>query len=139
MSKRSTKQGHVGLRVAKASIAALVVLASLILVGSATAMETPEPGFEVNSMVYPTVIKPGSKGIVIVQVYNTGAGSTNGTVTMTDKLPPGLEASSPGGAIEGFGYNFRETIEEYEYEDENVGESGVSGGYEQLRIWNCSG
>ena len=139
MSKRSTKQGHMGLRVAKAVIAALVVLASLILVGSATATETPGPGFEVNSMVYPTVMKPGSKGIVIVQVYDTGAGSTNGTVTMIDKLPPGLEASSTAGAVEPFGYNFRESVEEYEYEDEKVGESGVSSGVEQLRVWNCSG
>jgi len=76
---------------------------------SASAVE-PAPGWEVGSRVYPTNIKPGGKGIVVVQVYNTGAGSTAGTVTMTDTLPPGLEATEAG-AITPFGEINREEEE----------------------------
>ena len=49
-----------------------------------------------SSRLFPTHLAPGAKGIVVVQVYNIGAGYSNGTVTMTDALPPGLEATSAG-------------------------------------------
>ena len=89
-------------RCLRALIAILVVFDSLVFVGSAFAAETAEPGFEISSSAYPTVMKPGGKGIVIVQVFNTGAGSTGGTVTMTDTLPPGLEATPGAGAMTNF-------------------------------------
>jgi hypothetical protein len=147
MSKRSTKQGCAGSRMTQVAIVVLGVLTSLTFVGSASAAETAKAGFEVNSVTYPTVMKPGSKGIVIVQVYDTGAGSTYGTVTMTDALPPGLEATSGAGAMEPFGIINREEeegVEEYEFldEEEELAEATKGKGDEsvdQLRVWNCSG
>ncbi len=67
----------------------------------------------------------------MVQVFNTGAGSTTGPVTVTDALPPGLEATEAG-ALENFGEINRELVEGYE-------ENEVSENVEQLRVWDCSG
>jgi len=147
MSQRYTKQGYTKLRGSRALIASVVAVASLVFVGSAYATETAKPGLEVNSVAYPTIMQSGGKGTVMVQVYDTGAGSTNGTVTMTDTLPPGLEAASPAGAMESFGEIKKgggEGIEEYEYLDELNEEFETKSGHgistvEQLRVWNCSG
>ena len=131
----------------RVAIAILVVLTSVVFASVASAAEEAKPGFEIGSVSSPTIMKPGGKGIVVVQVFNTGAGSTNGTVTMTDTLPPGLEATSQAGATEVFGVINREEeegVEEYESEDEasELSEAKIgrgSGSYEQLRVWNCSG
>lgn len=81
---------------------------------------------------------------MIVQVYNIGAGSSNGTVTMTDVLPSGLEATSaeamtPGGQFIGE----REEIEYYEAEGQEGEEREAEGKAvvltAQMRVWNCSG
>jgi len=63
--------------------------------------------------MYPTHIPPGTEGLVTVQVYNIGAGGSKGTVTLTDVLPPGLEAISAEN-MEGSG-NFipKEEVEEW--------------------------
>ena len=137
-AKRSASVSHAR-RLAWAVVG--IVAASLALAGSASAVEA-KPGWEVNSRIYPTVLKPGGSGIVTVQVYNTGAGSTNGTVTVTDVLPPGLEATKAGAMVP-FGHISNEGVEEYEYEDE-LGEEEIEHGAlvtgaSQLRVWNCSG
>ncbi len=111
--------------------ALVAVLAFSAFAGSAAAVEA-KPGWESNTRVYPTHLKPGGKGIVEVQVFNTGAGSTTGPVTVTDTLPAGLEATEAG-AIENFGEINRELVEGYEEYDEE----GAS--VEQLRVWDCTG
>ncbi len=109
--------------------ALVAVLAFSAFAGNAAAAEA-KPGWESNTRVYPTHLKPGGKGIVEVQVFNTGAGSTTSPVTVTDTLPAGLEATEAG-AIENFGEINKEVVEGYEENE--------SGTLEQLRVWDCSG
>ena len=147
MSRRSTKQESAWLKGRQASIAIVVTLASLVFAGWASAAETPKAGFGIDSVAYPTVIKPGASGMIVVHVYDTGAGSTGGPVTMTDTLPAGLEATEAG-AVEPFGEIKRsggESIESYEQggEESELSEAtkgvGLTFGAIQLRVWNCSG
>ena len=145
MSKRSvnteiavsTGAGHV----LSAWVAVLVVLVSLVFACSASAV-TASPGWETGSRAMPTNLPPGGEGTIIVHVYNTGAGATNGTVTVTDTLPPGLEAIKAG-AMGTFGAIEREEVEFTEEEDDE-GEQGeaIGGGgtqADQARVWDCSG
>ena len=116
--------------------------ASFAFAGSALAVEA-KPGWEVGTRVYPTNLKPGGKGMVVVEVDNTGAGSTNGTVTVTDALPPGLEAVEAN-ALTQLGQMGNESIEEeYEHEgdfnEKQLEDGGLGSGIARLRVWNCSG
>jgi len=47
----------------------------------------------------PTNLAPGHKGVIEVAVYNTGVLGSQGPVTVTDTLPPGLEAVEAGEAL----------------------------------------
>ena len=64
------------------------------------------PGWEVASHSYPTNLAPGGKGRIEVDVFNVGAASSSGTITVTDTLPPGVTATKAGellrAAEEGF-------------------------------------
>ncbi len=145
MRKRSVKQAFKETRdyrsALRVSVTIAVVLVSLLFVASAPAVE-PAPGWEVDSRAYPTDLKPGGTGLVVVQVYNTGAGSTNGDVTVTDTLPPGLEATHAG-ALPPFGEISNEEVEEYEEEEEEGEQREEKGGYgshgTQMRVWDCVG
>jgi hypothetical protein len=125
-------------------IGVLAVFASLTLASTAGAAQAPGAGWEVSSRLYPTHIAPGAKGIVTVQVYNVGAGGSKGTVTMTDVLPPGLEAVSAG-VMEGFGIIIpKSEVEEweaYEVEEEELEAEGkvIGNGPAYQRVWNCTG
>jgi hypothetical protein len=146
MSKRSVKQYRFTTApqtFAWLSLSVVAVLTSFALAASASAT-TASLGWEVESRVYPTNLKPGGIGTVIVQMYNTGAGSSNGAVTLTDILPPGLEAVEAGptesfGAIGPGSIEFNEEANEedeiYEEKHEYLADIGA----EQLREWNCSG
>ncbi len=148
MSKRSFKYVSVARSrrsVSKLCIAALAVSVSLALASAAkSAAQTPGPGWEATSRMYPTHLAPGAEGLVTVQVYNIGAGGSKGTVTMTDVLPPGLEATSAG-VIEGGGtFLSKEEVEEweaYEQEEEALEAEGkvISNGPPYRRVWNCTG
>jgi hypothetical protein len=66
--------------------------------------ETPGPGWELTEMTEPnfggeptTNLPPGGHGELEIELYNVGARSSSGTVTMTDVLPPGLRATSAAG------------------------------------------
>jgi hypothetical protein len=131
---------HGACSIAGATIAA--VLASLALVGSASAYTTtPSPGWAVTSRAYPTYLPPSGTGIVEVDLFNTGAGSSSGTVTVTDRLPAGLTATGAGG-IQNFGNisekATEETEQKVEEEEKQKGESTLGSGYEQ-RTWSCTG
>jgi hypothetical protein len=120
---------------------ALAVFASLaVVVGVAQA--SPKPGWEVTSRLDPTHLAPGSEGMVVVEIYNTGAASSTSPVTMTDVLPPGLEATAIGpmteqgairpGAFEGKEEAFQEELEEIE-----KGIPSTPGS--EPRNWACEG
>jgi hypothetical protein len=115
------------------------VLVFFVLVSSSALAVTPRAGWEVTSRAYPTYLPPGGKGIVVVDLFNTGAGLSTGKVTVTDTLPPGLTATNAG-PLEAFGLiseAIAEGLERNVEEDEVKG--STSGLGEELRAWNCSG
>ncbi len=95
-------------------IAALAICA---LVGMTTAAQaasvTPAPGWEVTPMSYPTNLKPGTQGYVVLAIQNVGGATSNGTFTVTDQLPEGVTAT-----------------------EANYGEAIVEQG--TVLLWNCS-
>jgi hypothetical protein len=54
------------------------------------------PGWEVSARNYPTNLAPGHRGAIRIEVFNVGAGSSVGTVTVTDTLPHGVTATDAG-------------------------------------------
>jgi hypothetical protein len=129
---RNARLGVVGLMV-------VIMLCSLVLIASASAM-TPAPGWEVTSRSYPTYLPPGGTGIVVIDLINTGAASTAGTVTVEDVLPSGLTATKVGGLQSGGGINEERTeeIEGEQEEREKEGLESVGPGFEN-RTWSCDG
>jgi len=74
------------------------------IVSSVAQAETPGPGWELTEMTEPQPqpsmspnLPPGGHGELEIELYNVGARSSSGTVTMTDVLPPGLRATSAAG------------------------------------------
>jgi hypothetical protein len=116
------------------------IVAACVFAGSVSAMTTA-PGWEVTSHVYPTNLQPGHKGIVVLELFNTGAASSQGTVTLTDKLPSGLTATETGG-VGSLGYVSNEGAENEEGEEEK---EQSTGGFTAepagllSRAWSCSG
>jgi hypothetical protein len=84
-----------------ATLAMLVLL--FCLAGSARSASasvlTPSPGWEANARAFPTNLPPGGSGIIAIDVYNAGAASSKGTITVTDTLPPGVTATDAGELI----------------------------------------
>ncbi|HEX5309567.1 MAG TPA: hypothetical protein VFW38_10870, partial [Solirubrobacteraceae bacterium] len=142
MSKRSFKQMPKRWRglVPRSSMATAIVAASLASTGVAHA--APAPGWEATSRMYPTHLAPGSEGTVVVEVYNVGAGTTTGPVTLTDALPSGLEAVSAGpvtelGAISKSSLESREKTYAKKEEEQALGK--VTTPQSQPRVWKCEG
>jgi len=77
----------------------LIVPLLLLLVPSASASAAPTEGtgWEAYSQSYPTNLKPGGSGEIQVDIFNTGATPDTGSITITDTLPAGLEATKAGG------------------------------------------
>ena len=102
-----------------------------------------KPGWMVESQAYPTELQPGEEGLLVVDVYNIGAGQTTvgNKVHLTDTLPAGLEANGEAGAMEAFGAISREVVESYETGNEAVEKLPPGSGQTllQARYWQCSG
>jgi hypothetical protein len=115
------------------------VLVFCVWVSSSALAVAPRAGWEVTSRAYPTYLPPGGTGIVVVELFNTGAGSSTGKVTVTDTLPPGLTATNAG-ALEGYGTLGSGESFERKIEEEEIAKGGstLGPGYE-LRAWSCSG
>src|ERR1700722_19756403 len=116
------------------------ILAVCVLAGSASAA-TPAPGWGVMTHVYPTNLQPGQEGLVVVELFNTGAAPSQGIVTLTDTLPPGLTATGTGG-VGSFGYVSNEGAEGEEGEEEREQKSGGDTSEPAgiwARAWSCSG
>ena len=62
-----------------------------------------QPGWEVDSHAFPTNLKPGGMGILVVDVYNIGEGASAGTVTVVDKLAGRLGSRRSAGALGPYG------------------------------------
>jgi hypothetical protein len=78
----------------------LVVLATLALTVSPSFAETPGPGWELTSRVFPTSLAPGGVGTVEVEPVDIGEAASVGPVTITDTLPEGVTATGRAGDIE---------------------------------------
>jgi hypothetical protein len=124
-------------------MALLAMLVSLaVAVEAAQANSAPAPGWEITSRLEPTPIAPGHEGVVVVEVYNTGAGASTGPVTLTDVLPPGLEAIRSGPLTE-FGEISQEEVEEregtYARKEKEQSEGEVTTPQVEPRAWACKG
>jgi hypothetical protein len=104
--------------------APLFLLCALVIfaLGAAPALaETRGPGWYITGRTYPTNIPPGGSGYIDLQVFNVGAADSDGTVTVTDALPAGLEATDAGDLVRTFGLTV-----------------GIPQTIEQ-RLWHCTG
>ncbi len=88
-------------RPVKALFTTTVALAALALgMGPAAAptLAAEGPVWEVTSESFPTNFAPGGVGSYVLHVRNVGTATTDGsTVTVVDRLPPGVEATSADG------------------------------------------
>jgi hypothetical protein len=75
------------------ALAPFVVMIALGLSTVSARAETPAPGWELTAVATPTDLPPGGEGSIEIELYNVGAQSSNGTVTVTDVLPAGLTAT----------------------------------------------
>ena len=144
MSKRSVKDISVtrSFRTVKMLSMGAVAMFVSLAVTMGVAQAAPKAGWEVTSRLDPTYLAPGSTGILVVEIYNTGAGSSTSPVSMTDVLPPGLEAISAGplrydgkpgkGAFESDEEGYQEELDEIE--------KGIpASGQAEPRNWECEG
>jgi hypothetical protein len=78
----------------------IVALATCAVVGmtmsARAASVAPAPGWEVAPLSYPTHLKPGTQGYIVLAIYNVGRAPSSGTFTVTDQLPEGLTPTEAG-------------------------------------------
>jgi len=79
------------------SLVLVVILFFFSLAGYAQAEPTAGTGWEAFSSVYPTNLPPGGNGEIQLDIMNTGAKPSSGSIVVTDTLPEGLEATKAGG------------------------------------------
>src|ERR1700722_3195651 len=79
--------------------AAVCALCLLVSVGGAqSAFAVAEgTGWEAFSSAFPTNLPPGGSGRIQVHIVNVGAKPSEGSITVTDTLPPGVTATTAGG------------------------------------------
>jgi uncharacterized repeat protein (TIGR01451 family) len=84
------------IRMAAAAALTGTLLSAVFVAAAAASSDKPGPGWELTAHSLPTNLPPGGTGIIAVNVFNIGAASSNGTVTVTDVLPPGMTATDAG-------------------------------------------
>jgi hypothetical protein len=92
--------------VARLAATSVVCLAAALGAGAAVANAEVCPsgsayadcgaGWMLVANTYPTTIEPGTKAGIQIELFNIGANASNGPVTVTDTLPPGITATSAG-------------------------------------------
>ncbi len=83
---------------------------------SACAQASPSgTGWEATSTVSPTNLPPGGTGQIQIDIMNTGALLSSGSITVTDTLPSGLIATSVGGMPESGTSVFSQQEEEMQF------------------------
>lgn len=70
----------------------LLVLGALAVFSPGAQAVVPGTGWEAASYAYPTHLPPGGRGQIQVDIMNTGAVQSAGSITVTDTLPSGLTA-----------------------------------------------
>jgi hypothetical protein len=93
---------------------------------------TPATGWEASASAFPTNLPPGGNGTIQVDIINTGATPSTGSITVTDTLPEGVTATAAGGMF-ATGHEILSSEEEEKSEQfpNSSGEFGAR--------WSCSG
>ncbi len=109
----------------------VAVLFMVVTAGIWCASAGAQPGWQLNALTKPTYLRPGGRGGLLVRVINVGSSDSEGLVTVTDALPPGVVATRAGGdhEIKEVGPNEAEPFDKgFESGSPGVGPE-----------WNCSG
>jgi hypothetical protein len=77
-----------------AALVACALAGTTISAGAETL--TAAPGWEVTPIAYPSHLKPGGKGYLVLAIYNVGKAASSGQFTVTDTLPEGVTATEAG-------------------------------------------
>src|SRR5664280_2614180 len=96
-SKRARMRAS-GLFRSPVTMATMIIAVVVMMVGSASAAAAgvAGPGWELSARSYPTSVAPAHRGALQIEVFNVGAGSSTGEVTVTDTLPAGVTATEAG-------------------------------------------
>jgi hypothetical protein len=81
------------MRMLKLSIS-LVTVALCLACASTSAWAAP--GWGLNALTRPSYLRPGGLGVILIRPINNGPTGSNGSVTVTDVLPPGMTATVAG-------------------------------------------
>ena len=141
---RATTAMRAHVAVVCAAVSLVFALSTAAAEGSSLTGEyTPKPGWMVESRSYPTELLPGKEGVLVIEVYNIGAGQTQSgeKVHLTDTLPAGLEATGEPGPMGISGEIGKEVIEYAEEEDDEAEKAaqGDASVLERQHYWQCSG
>jgi hypothetical protein len=77
-----------------ATVLALGAVALLFPTASVLAALTPAPAWAPIAVSGPTNLPPGGEGTIVVYAQNVGGAPSSGTITVEDRLPPGLTISA---------------------------------------------
>ena len=92
------------MRVSRVIPFVLVALGGLGTFSSAALAAVEGPGWQLFADTYPTNLIPSkasgeTSGTIGIEVFNVGAGTSSGPITVTDTLPPGVKAKQAGQLI----------------------------------------
>ncbi|MGA7704759.1 MAG: hypothetical protein WB998_07670 [Solirubrobacteraceae bacterium] len=73
-----------------------LLLLALGLLGTFSASALARAGWEIDAHTVPANLRPDGRGEIKIRLFNVGETSSEGTVTVTDKLPPGVTAAAAG-------------------------------------------
>ncbi len=74
----------------------LSVLLAASTLGVLGAPASAQPGWGLDALIKPSHLRPGGRGGILIRVLNVGSSSSEGPVTVTDTLPPGVTATVAG-------------------------------------------
>lgn len=87
---------HLHRKLGEAALVVLLTLGMVSLWAAAAGAAVRAPGWESAPGTYPSTIQPLGDADIVVPVYNIGGAESNGTITVTDRLPAGLTAIEAG-------------------------------------------
>jgi uncharacterized repeat protein (TIGR01451 family) len=85
-------------RLLATTIGVVVAFTVTMGLGAVPGLAAEGPVWEVSSESFPTNFAPGGTGAYVLHVKNVGTGTSDGsTITVVDRLPPGMTATSADG------------------------------------------
>src|SRR5664279_3853084 len=115
----------------------LAVMGMMAVTSTGALAAVPGAGWEIASHTAPTNLTPGKIATIIVQPLNIGLAPSEGAVTVTDELPPGVTAIDAGDIPE-FSFSRPEEPElGHEYWDCTGNGSGPAPALEGATVVTC--